>query len=528
MNNPIKTFSFTKIAENNRNFDGFEWGDFQNSPAINDKGTVAFDVNLLNIDGVGIFTGDGKKITREYIATPEYPGGPNASSLGLDINNKGILVFSISDGFFDTDILVSRNGEVSAVGNGFLANPVSINNRGTVAFAQGDSRNPTSHTVETVSPNGQSTIIASSFDEESGSVLFAPEGASINDRGQVAFKNEVAGIFVGKQGKPTNTFKTIADGSGQFDRFDFLPDINNKGIVAFSAKLDDGSSGIFLGNTKKPTNDTITIVDSQGLFDSFQDVALSDKGEIAFEASLDTGEFGIFTGDDPIADKVIAIGDLLFGSTVTGLDFFIEGLNNSGQIAFSAELENGTEVVVRANPTNPTKDYLIEAENFNLETYKVENTSVASNGKLISLLNGGNAGSAATQFTGNSGYYDILVGYYDEIDGKSLFNFKVNNYLKDQWKADQKLDPKGYVATRQNFTEHLISGISLQTGDILKLEGFRDQEEYARIDYLKLIPSKENRRGLNNLENITFCSDSLLSPDSLENYGIANNDSFLS
>ncbi len=40
---------------------------------------------------------------------------------------------------------------------------------------------------------------------------------------------------------------------------------------------------------------------------------------VVFLADLDDGGKGIFTGPDPISDKVIAIGDPLFGSTVTQL-----------------------------------------------------------------------------------------------------------------------------------------------------------------------------------------------------------------
>jgi hypothetical protein len=70
---------------------------------------------------------------------------------------------------------------------------------------------------------------------------------------------------------------------------------------------------------------------------------------------LDTGVTGIFTGADPIADKVIAIGDMLFGSRVTSLYFSNQGLNNSGQLAFVAGLENGISGVFRADPQPPVQ-----------------------------------------------------------------------------------------------------------------------------------------------------------------------------
>jgi hypothetical protein len=53
-----------------------------------------------------------------------------------------------------------------------------------------------------------------------------------------------------------------------------------------------------------------------------------------------------------LADKLIGTGDELFDSTVTSLTFAREGLNNLGQIAFSAQLADGRGVTVRlSGPT---------------------------------------------------------------------------------------------------------------------------------------------------------------------------------
>ena len=115
--------------------------------------------------------------------------------------------------------------------------------------------------------------------------------------------------------------------------------------MTFVGYLDDGSSGIFTGNGGAVT----TIVDDSGVFGMLGPTTINNEGSVVFGASLDTREYGIFTGADPINDKVIAIGDPLFGSTVTRLNFS-NGLNNSGQIAFLAELADGTEGVFVAEP----------------------------------------------------------------------------------------------------------------------------------------------------------------------------------
>lgn len=125
----------------------------------------------------------------------------------------------------------------------------------------------------------------------------------------------------------------------------FTPSINDVGTVAFRAGLDAGGEGIFTSSGGSIT----TIADSSGLFSSFRSVSINNSGMLAFEANLDSGGFGIFTGTNPIADKVVAIGDPLFGSTVTFLGAFgQEGLNDAGEVAFFANLADGTSGIFRA------------------------------------------------------------------------------------------------------------------------------------------------------------------------------------
>jgi hypothetical protein len=60
-----------------------------------------------------------------------------------------------------------------------------------------------------------------------------------------------------------------------------------------------------------------------------------------------------------VVDQVVAIGDPLFGSIVTGLSFWREGLNDVGELAFRATLADGRQVVVRADPFLTTIEALI-------------------------------------------------------------------------------------------------------------------------------------------------------------------------
>ncbi len=117
--------------------------------------------------------------------------------------------------------------------------------------------------------------------------------------------------------------------------------------MAFGATLDAGGQGIFTGNGGATT----TIADTNGPFRAFFSSSINNSGTVAFDAALvPIASRGIFTGPDPVADRVIGTGDLLFGSTVRSLALGSEGLNDNGQLTFFASLADGRRVVVRADP----------------------------------------------------------------------------------------------------------------------------------------------------------------------------------
>lgn len=126
--------------------------------------------------------------------------------------------------------------------------------------------------------------------------------------------------------------------------------VNNSGFVAFSAEGGAfGPESLYVSNFAASHNLIADLSDAFSLFNNFG-MSLNDLGEVAFWAELDAGGSGIFLGPDAVNDKVIAVGDSLFGFTVTSLHFERFNLNNSGQLAFSATLSNGDQVIVRADP----------------------------------------------------------------------------------------------------------------------------------------------------------------------------------
>ena len=130
----------------------------------------------------------------------------------------------------------------------------------------------------------------------------------------------------------------------------FGAEINDPGTVAISANLTGGGQVLLAAGhgTLDP------FVDTTGAYLQIRgagEVSINNNGEIIFGATLDAGGRGFFDGPDPFADRIIAIGDALAGSTVVDLPMNAmnpRALNNAGQFLFRADLADGRRILVRA------------------------------------------------------------------------------------------------------------------------------------------------------------------------------------
>jgi hypothetical protein len=168
---------------------------------------------------------------------------------------------------------------------------------------------------------------------------------SLNNMGAVAFDASRTGmigegIFISTGGAITPIVEP-----GTFVSVD-NPTINDRGAVAFRAFLTGGAQAILAGGGGPLT----LIADTSGPFSGFLFPAINNERTVVFQAGLRTGGSGIFSGPDPAFDKIIATGDPLFGSSVANVSFSEGGLNDNGQVAFVAQLEDGRVVVVIAQP----------------------------------------------------------------------------------------------------------------------------------------------------------------------------------
>jgi hypothetical protein len=283
--------------------------------AINASGQVAFGA-YNNAPGSGVYRGDGVTITALDDTTDPnvYPA----------INASGTVAFRTSTMtgaaiyFGSTSSLTLLSTAQAGTGHPFLAigNP-AINDAGTLAFFAQDP-GPGQERIYTSTPAGVLTEVTSTT---SGG--WAPFGG-------------VAGNLV----------------------------ISNSGAVVFEAmKQADGRQGVYLATPNGGGYDITTIADTTGAyagfaFDALSGLSINSTNQVAFRASLDAGGFGIFTGPNPVADKVIAMGDKLDGKTVAGVNLGRFALNDTGEIAFFITFTDSTGGVYRATPFAPAVNWI--------------------------------------------------------------------------------------------------------------------------------------------------------------------------
>ncbi|MEM9450623.1 MAG: calcium-binding protein [Cyanobacteria bacterium P01_E01_bin.6] len=124
-----------------------------------------------------------------------------------------------------------------------------------------------------------------------------------------------------------------------------------------------------------------------------------------------------------------------------------------------------------------------------LKTYRQEAINSASNGTVISLSGGDDveSGQAAFKFAEHEGYYNVVVGYYDEGDGASELEVSLNQRVLDSWALNQQLG--GTSAGPKTAVQRVVGEqLWIRPGDRLKLTALENGGEHARVDYVEFIP----------------------------------------
>ncbi len=157
----------------------------------------------------------------------------------------------------------------------------------------------------------------------------------------------------------------------------------------------------------------------------------------------------------------------------------------------SSSTDNSTDNSDSNNSSTDTSPAIatvkFEAENMTLAgDYQLEeNQTFASNNALVGTTSV-NGYTLTSNFTGGTGFYDVIIGYYDENDGNSEITVKVGGVEVDKWLLDQELGNS--LAGSNNFVKRTIAeGIVVNEGDKIFLQGIANANERARIDYIEFV-----------------------------------------
>ncbi|MEM7580673.1 MAG: DUF4114 domain-containing protein [Mastigocoleus sp.] len=166
----------------------------------------------------------------------------------------------------------------------------------------------------------------------------------------------------------------------------------------------------------------------------------------------------------------------------------------SPEISPKSVFKNPEENSINPEPdlTKSIKSLRYEAEKLTLNGYQVETVkdSGASDGKHISLKGTGQEeGFAEGKFTGETGKYQVKVGYYDENDGQSEAQVSIGGKTTS-FVFDQDL-PNNWTKPASKTNRIVIEEIHIESGDTFKIAGSSNKGEYARFDYIEFTPIEE-------------------------------------
>jgi hypothetical protein len=305
--------SLTTIAEDP---DRSRFGFLGNFLSLNDLGDVSFAANLAPDFDQAVLRGDGTELTTIATTTEEF----NFFGFDTSVNNSGEVAFKAELDNFDEGLFSGSGGEVTTH---YLNSTDVFLDGQQVRFGGNDSR------------------------------------PSINNLGDIAFDETIqpefdSGIFVGREG----SFRTVA--APDPNRSIREPVLNDEGTAAFETSFFDETGQFVTAIVKGNGGPLTTVADTMGPFGffGFRPPAINNNGDVAFSAILDDDfpNTSIYVGPRPKKDRVIGTGDKLDRATIGNVSFCEEGLNDSGQVAFIAELadpsapEGRRTAVFRATP----------------------------------------------------------------------------------------------------------------------------------------------------------------------------------
>jgi alpha-glucuronidase len=94
--------------------------------------------------------------------------------------------------------------------------------------------------------------------------------------------------------------------------------------------------------------------------------------------------------------------------------------------------------------------------------------------------------TATFKYSGESGWRDVVVRYFDVNSGVAKFRVKIAGQLVAEWSATDRV-PSRRVDSGSS-ARHVVEGVMLRPGDEIQIEGIPDGGETAALDYIEVLP----------------------------------------
>jgi hypothetical protein len=329
----------------------------------------------------------------------------------------------------------------------------AINNRGDIAFRTARASRRGTQLIQGIYRANADGMKLTTITEVGDGFDFLGQIPSINDEGQVSFALrdftqrgpnflETQSVMRGSGMKPT----TIATTADDFNRFGFEPTVNNEGVVAFKADLDnidtfDNDNGLFSGQDGKRANITTHYLSSNSQFSEFGTLSrpsINNLGDIAFEESVD-GEStsGIFVTEEG-GFKTIAAPD-------PNVNVGRPNLNDAGTVAFHRFFNDraGEELVtVNDGQLTVVADTSGPFQSFGFTFVGFTPPALNNNGDVAFLADLDTGGSGI--FVGPDPVADRVIGTGDTLDGSTVTNLRF---------CDEGLNDSGQLAFQATFDD---------------------------------------------------------------------------
>jgi alpha-glucuronidase len=130
-----------------------------------------------------------------------------------------------------------------------------------------------------------------------------------------------------------------------------------------------------------------------------------------------------------------------------------------------------------------------EAESASLAGYRVLSVTPfeSASGEKAVECPVGTTCTAMFKFSGQSGWYDLTVRYFDVNNGIARYRVRVGGQLVAEWTGADRV-PSRRVDSGSS-ARRIIEGLALRTGDEILVEGTPNEGEAAALDYIEIHPA---------------------------------------